>query len=63
MSRLFLTNKDVQKVIGKGQSAAQRMINLIKKKYARPKFDNITVVDFSNHTGLSVELILKVLEE
>ena len=62
MPRLFLTNKDVQRIIGKGASAAQKLIKEIKTKTNKPKFSPITVEEFCNFTGLSLHLVLKELE-
>jgi hypothetical protein len=61
MSRLFIYTKDVQQLTGKGRTAAQKMIAIIKNKFSKTQYEQITVEEFCKHTGLNVELVLKQL--
>lgn len=62
MGRLILSNKDVQEIIGKGPSAAQALIKKVKDKYAKPKFTQVTVEEFCGFTGMSIDLVLRMLK-
>lgn len=55
MSGLFLSNKDVQRITGKGSSAAQVLISKIKASVGKPKYVNITLREFCRYTGLEEE--------
>ncbi len=63
MSRLFLTNKDVQLLTGKGATAAQRLISQIKKICNKDRSKQITVQDFAEYTGLDPGLIMGQIKD
>ncbi|MEJ2880293.1 hypothetical protein [Pedobacter sp. GR22-6] len=61
MARLFLSNKDVQRLSGKAATAAQRLINEVRKSCGKGRYQQITVQDFAKFTGLDPGLIMEQL--
>lgn len=61
MSRLFIYTKDVQRITGKGRTAAQKLISIIKNKFSKTRSEQINVVEFCSHTGLPTRLVLEQL--
>ncbi len=61
MSRLFMYTKDVQKLTGKGRTAAQKIIAVIKRRFSKSSREQITVEEFCKHTGLTLDLVLAQL--
>jgi hypothetical protein len=61
MSRLFMYTKDVQSLTGKGRTAAQKLIAVIKNRFSKTRHEQITVEEFCTHTGLKLDLVLAQL--
>jgi hypothetical protein len=61
MSRLLMTTKDVGKITGKERTAAQKLIGSIKKQLCKSRAERISVEEFSRFTGLSLELVMRVM--
>lgn len=58
MSRLLLNNKDVQRITGKGRSAAQYLVSAIKLKINKSKYHQLTIHEFCEYMGLNMDLVL-----
>ncbi|WP_316812840.1 hypothetical protein [Pedobacter heparinus] len=61
MSRLFIYTKDVQLLTGKGRTAAQKLISVIKKRFNKGRYEQITVAQFCAHTNLDTKLVIEQL--
>jgi hypothetical protein len=61
MKRLFLSNKDVQIITGRGRSATQYLVSAIKLKINKQKYQPLTVPEFCEYMGLSPDLVLAQL--
>lgn len=55
--RLYIYTKDVERITGKGKTASRALIARIKKNLGRPETSNLTVVDFCQDQGLTVEQV------
>lgn len=62
MSRLFIYTKDVQVLTGKGKTAAHRLIMAIKKSLDKQKYLPLTVQEFCEYTGLSLDIVVERLK-
>ena len=56
-----MTTKDVEKITGTARNAAQRLIVAIKRRFDKRRADRITVEEFCKYTGLSLELVIRVM--
>jgi len=55
--RLYIYVKDVERITGKGKAASRALIAKIKKNLGKTKETNLTVVDFCQDQGLSVDQV------
>lgn len=62
MSRLFIYNKDVQVITGKGRNVATRIMAEIRAKYNKAQKDFVSITEFCEHANLDVELVLERLK-
>lgn len=61
-NRLCIYAKDVSAITGKGQKYAQKLLRDIRFIYQKEAHQLVTVQDFADYTGISMELILKVVK-
>ena len=61
MSRLIVTNADVQRIMGCGRTKAHEIMASVNKDARRLRARYATAEDFCTYTGLSLELVLKQL--
>jgi 3-oxoacyl-[acyl-carrier-protein] synthase III len=58
-----ITNKDIQRLTGKHQRSASRILKKIKKKLGKGDDQYVTVLDYCNFFGLSVIMVMTFLTE
>jgi len=63
LTRIIIYPKDVQRITGKSERYGRKLINRIKLKNAKEKHHFVSIEEFSEYTGLSVELIKKYIQE
>lgn len=63
MSRLIISAKDVQVVLGVSSGHASRIIRVIKRKNNKEKHQKITITEFCRYMGFEVEEVVQVLKE
>lgn len=63
MSRLIITAKDVQVVLGVSSGHASRILRVIKRINNKEKHQKITITEFSRYMGFEVKEVLLVLQE
>jgi len=61
-NRLCIYAKDISLITGKGQKFAQRLLKNIKFVYQKDEHQFVTLKEFSDYTGIGMELILKVVK-
>lgn len=57
MSRLLIYTKDVQRITGKGKTAAHNLIAAIKQHLKIEKYAPLTIREFCEYTRLDVEAV------
>ncbi|MCD0490562.1 hypothetical protein LPB86_20145 [Pedobacter sp. MC2016-14] len=63
ITKLILSNKDVQEILGKGESTAYLLIREIRMKRGLKPYAKINVEEFCEHTNMSLELVLEQLRK
>lgn len=63
MSRLIISAKDVQVILGVSSGHASRIIRVIKRKNNKEKHQKITITEFCRYMGFEVEEVVQVLKE
>ena len=63
MSRLIITAKDVQVILGVSSGHASRIIRVIKRINNKEKHQKITITEFSRYMGFEVKEVMLVLQE
>jgi hypothetical protein len=58
---MVIYTKDVQRIIGKSDRTARKLMNAIRKKLGKEKNQMITLGQFCDHTRLPEEEVLKKL--
>lgn len=61
-SRLCIYPKDVSMITGKGQKYAQKLLRNIRFLNAKQPHQFVTVQEFSEYTGIQLDLILVVVK-
>jgi len=61
-NRLCIYAKDICLITGKGQKFAQKLLRDIRFVYQKEEHQFVTVQEFSDYTGIGMELILKVVK-
>lgn len=61
MERLCIYPKDVQVVTGKSERYGRSLIREIKKKFSKENHQLVTIEEFCNYTGISVNSVRQVL--
>lgn len=62
MSRLFIYTKDVEVLTGRARKVANRLLAEIRKKHDKAKYDLVTVIEFCEHTGLDLKMVVERLK-
>ncbi|SMC66270.1 hypothetical protein [Pedobacter africanus] len=57
MSRLLIYTKDVQRITGKGKTAAQNLITAIKRQLKIERYSTLTIREFCDYMRLDVEAV------
>ncbi len=63
MSRLIITAKDVQVILGVSSGHASRIIRVIKRINNKEKHQKITITEFCRYMGFDVKEVMLVLKE
>ena len=63
MSRLIITAKDVQVILGVSSGHASRIIRVIKRINNKEKHQKITITEFCRYMGLEVKEVVLELKE
>ena len=61
MERLCIYPKDVQIVTGKSERYGRSLIREIKKKFSKESHHLVTIEEFCNYTGISINSVRQVL--
>ncbi len=61
MERLCIYPKDVQVVTGKSERYGRSLIREIKKKFSKESHQLVTIEEFCNYTGISINSVRQVL--
>jgi hypothetical protein len=61
MERLCIYPKDVQVVTGKSERYGRSLIREIKKKFSKESHQLVTIEEFCNYTGISINSVKQVL--
>lgn len=59
---LVIYPKDIQRITGKSESYARKIIRLIKKKVGKAKHQFVTFAEFCEFSGLSLDEVLQYLD-
>ena len=63
MTRLIITAKDVQVILGVSSGHASRIIRVIKRINKKEKHQKITITEFCRYMGFEVKEVMLVLQE
>lgn len=63
MSRLIITPKDVEVILGKSPGYSRSIVRVIKRKNNKEKHQKITVKEFCRYVGLEVADVVAELNE
>lgn len=63
MSRIIMTPKEVQIILGGSSSYARKVVRVIKRKNNKEKHQKITVKEFCRYMGLEVQEVVLELKE
>jgi hypothetical protein len=61
MERICIYPKDVQVVTGRSERYGRNLIRQIKKKFSKESHQLVTIEEFCNYTGLSINSVRQVL--
>lgn len=61
LKRAIIYTKDIQRITGKSERSARRMLNQIKKHFDKQKHQLITSEEFSRFIGIDVEVVGRYL--
>ncbi|MBS1641223.1 MAG: hypothetical protein JST94_05505 [Bacteroidetes bacterium] len=61
MERLCIYPKDVQVVTGKSERYGRNLLRAIKKKFSKESHQLVTIEEFCNYTGISINSVRQVL--
>ncbi len=61
MERLCIYPKDVQVVTGKSERYGRSLLREIKKKFSKESHQLVTIEEFCNYTGISINSVKQVL--
>jgi hypothetical protein len=59
--RTCIYSKDIQRITGKSERASRKLISDIKKHQKKEPHHFITAEDFSNYTGIDIQIINQYL--
>ena len=59
--RICIYAKDVERITGRKERTARKLMSEIREKLGKRKGDFISVQEFAEHTGLRVEEIEKMI--
>lgn len=63
MTKLILSNRDIQEILGKGESTAYLLMKAIRIKHGLKPYAKINVQEFCAHTNMSLDLVLEQLRK
>jgi hypothetical protein len=63
MHRIVIYNKDVRMLTGKNQREATALLTKIRKHFSKNAYGYISSIEFSEYTGINLELINQHLIE
>ena len=63
MSRIIMTPKEVQIILGGSSSYARKVVRVIKMKNNKLKHQKITVKEFCRDQGLDLQDVIQELKE
>ena len=61
MERLCIYPKDIQVVTGRSERYGRNLIREIKKKFSKEQHQLVTIEEFCNYTGLSINSVRQIL--
>ena len=61
--RTCIYPKDIQIITGRSERFGRKMINDIKKHYGKSKHQFVTVVEFSEYSGIDEEIVTSYLQK
>jgi hypothetical protein len=61
--RTCIYTKDVQRITGKTERVSRKLIQTIKGKLQKEPHQFITIYEFSNYTGIDIEIISKYITD
>ena len=61
--RTCIYTKDVQRITGKTERVSRKLIQTIKEKLQKEPHQFITIYEFSNYTGIDIEIISKYITD
>jgi len=56
--RAIIYPKDVQRITGRSESYARKLLQKIKERYSKEDHQYVTLEEFAQYTGLSVEVVV-----
>jgi hypothetical protein len=59
--RIIIYPKDVQRITGKSERAGRALLSKIKRFHAKPQHQFVSINEFAEFTGLSVEEVTSYL--
>ena len=62
-NRIIINTKDVQRITGKSDKACRNLLNKIKVSKAKERNHFVTVNEFAEYTGISVEELTVFLQD
>jgi tRNA1(Val) A37 N6-methylase TrmN6 len=61
LKRICIYPKDIQRITGKSEKSAQRLLTKMKKELGKEKHQFITAKEFAQYSGISIEIIQEYL--
>ncbi|MEI8075248.1 MAG: hypothetical protein WCH78_10905 [Bacteroidota bacterium] len=61
-TRVCVYPKDIQRITGKSERYGRKLLNIIKRFYAKKDHQFVTVEEFSTYTGIGSDLVREKLD-
>ena len=62
LNRVVIYAQDIQLITGRSERSAQRILQNIKKKLGKEKYQFVTFEEYSKHSGISLQKLDEYLK-
>jgi Fic family protein len=63
INRIIIYPKDIQRITGKSDRYGRQLLNKIKQKFSKEPHQFVTIEEFCQFTGLSLEQVSMYLDD